>query len=268
MDTQTYPPRFTSAELQAQITAHIQELAEATDAARLSAEMLHYLETCARFHHYSLYNVFQILLTRPDATLVAGFKKWQTLGRFVRKGERGIPILAPVLIKQLTPQGLEEPKLVGFKVVYVFDVAQTDGDPLPEAPDWKSPAKNLDLQDRLIGFAETQGIQVQVSQIGREIQGLSAGGTIVIDPEAGTKTLIHEIAHELLHHSEDAPLEKTIRELEAESVAYVVARHFGLSDLASPNYNALHGATSELVLHHLERIRSTAAAIITALEAA
>ena len=92
----TTPSNNSAADLKAKITERIQELAEATDAARISAEMLRYLDTCAKFHKYSMFNVIQILMTRPDATSVAGFKKWQTMGRYVRKGEHGIPILAPI----------------------------------------------------------------------------------------------------------------------------------------------------------------------------
>ena len=255
-------------DLKVRITEHIQELAEATDAARVSDEMLRYLDTCARFHKYSMYNVIQILITCPDATIVAGFKKWLSMGRNVRKGEHGIPILAPIFSVVTDEEGIEHERLVGFKVVYVFDISQTDGEPLPEPPDWKSPEKNNELQERLINFAENKGIQVQVKHIGRDVQGLSIGGKIVLDPEAGTKTLIHEIAHEMLHHDfELIPIDPAIRELEAESIAYVVAKHFGIDSLASPNYNALHGATAELIMEHLERIRNTAAEIITSLEA-
>ena len=98
--------------------------------------------------------------------------------------------------------------------------------------------------------------------IGYDIQGVNPGGKIIFNPEAGIKTLIHELAHEILHHAGNAPLDRTIRELEAESVAYVVTRHFGLDGLASPNYVALHGATADLILEHLERIRTIAAKII------
>ena len=256
-----------AADLKARITARIQELAEATDTARMSAEMRRYLDTCARFHKYSLFNVIQILMTRPEATSVAGFKKWQSMGRFVRRGERGIPILAPIISKVIDEDGEEREKLVGFKVVYVFDIAQTEGEPLPEPPDWKSPEQNAGLQERLVRFAERKGIQVEVKALGREIQGVSMGGRIILDPQAGTKTLIHEIAHELLHHAHEIiPTERTIYELEAESVAYVVGKHFGLSGLSSPNYVALHGATAELVMEHLEQVRNTAAEIIRALE--
>jgi len=267
MNAQVQSNHTAAADLKAKITQRIQELAEATDVARVSAEMQRYLDTCARFHKYSLFNVIQILMTRPDATSVAGFKKWQSLGRFVRKGEKGIPILAPLIRKVIDEEGEEREQLVGFKVVYVFDIAQTEGEPLPEPPDWKSPEQNAELQERLVRFAERKGIQVEVQALGREIQGVSMGGRIILDPQAGTKTLIHEIAHELLHHAhETIQTDSTIHELEAESVAYVVGKHFGLNGLSSPNYVALHGATAELVMEHLERIRNTAAEIIWALE--
>lgn len=99
----------------------------------------------------------------------------------------------------------------------------------------------------------------------KDIQGVSTGGAILVSPEAGTKTLIHDIAHELLHQVKDAPTGSTIQELEAESVAYVVAKHFGLDGLSSPNYTALHGATAEMILEHMERIRKSATEIINAL---
>jgi hypothetical protein len=265
MDTQIQT-RNSAADLKAKITERIQELANATDAARVSDEMLKYLDMCSRFHQYSPCNVWLILMEKPNATMVAGFHKWISLKRFVRKGERGIAILAPVLIPEVNMDGIQVEKLVSFKMVYVFDISQTDGEPLPEPPNWKSPEKNLELMDKLTRFAYKKGIQIQVKHIGNDIQGISAGGKIIVDPEAGTKTLIHEIAHELLHHKENVLSDGTTRELEAESVAYVVAKHFGLDGLASPNYNALHGATAELILEHLEYIRNTAVKIIKALE--
>jgi hypothetical protein len=265
MDTQIQSNN-TSSVLKARITERIQELAQATDAARVSQEMQRYLDMCASFHQYSPSNVWLILMSQPNASYVAGFKKWQGMGRFVCKGERGIPILAPIIATITNDKGEEEQHLVGFKVVYVFDVSQTDGQPLPEPPNWKSPEKNAELQERLLLFAESKGIQVQIKSIGRDIQGVSLGGKVILDPEAGTKTLIHEIAHELLHHVKNVLTDHTYRELEAESVAYVVAKHFGLNGLSSPNYNALHGATADLIMAHLERIRNTAAEIINAIE--
>lgn len=258
--------QISSSDLKARITEHIQELAQATDAARVSEEMMRYLDTCARFYKYSPFNVWLILMAKPDASYVAGFKKWQSMGRFVRKGEHGIAILAPIFTTKTNDEGEEEQLLVGFKTVFVFDLSQTDGNPLPEPPNWKSPEKNTELIYKLSLFAKDKGIQIMMKYIGHDIQGVSLGGKIVLDPNAGTKTMIHEIAHELLHHEKNVVTNSTTRELEAESVAYVVAKHFGLDGLSSPNYNALHGATAEMITDHLERIRNTAAEIIQALE--
>jgi antirestriction protein ArdC len=265
MDTQIQT-RNSATELKTRITERIQELAQATDAARVSEEMQRYLDMCSRFHQYSPCNVWLILMSQPNASYVAGFKKWQSMERYVRKGEHGIPILAPIITTATNDIGIEEQHLVGFKVVYVFDVSQTDGEPLPEPPNWKSPEKNAELQNSLIRFANSKGIVVQIKPIGRDVQGVSLGGKIVVDPGAGFKTYAHEVAHELLHHIENAPMDRTTRELEAESVAYVVATHFGLDSLSSPNYNVLHGATAEMIMEHLERIRSTASEIIKAIE--
>ena len=264
MNTQTNNQN-PSSELKNKITQHIQELAEATDAARVSEEMLSYLDMCARFHKYSPQNVWLILMACPQATMVAGFKKWRTMGRYVCKGEKGIPILAPILVKQADEDEEVSEKLVGFKVVYVFDVNQTEGEDLPEPPDWKSPEQNELLSERLIKFAESKGIKVSVKELAGDIQGVSMGGSVFVSPQAGTKTLIHEIAHELMHQDENRPHNKTILELEAESVAYVVAKHFGMDGLASPNYVALNGADAEMIITHLERIRNTASHIICAI---
>ncbi len=262
----TYQPRFTSGDLSTSITSRITELAQATDAARMTDEMKAYLETCSKFHQYSPFNVWCILMTMPQASMVAGFQKWRSLNRYVRKGEKGIPILAPIIVKDDPDDPGSRQVLRGFKVVYVFDVSQTDGQELPEAPNWKSPEQNATLTARLVEFANQHGITVMIKKLAGNAQGVSKGGEIELDPSAGTKTLIHEIAHELMHRDENRPVDPAIRELEAESVAYVVGKHFGLDELSSPNYVALHGATSELVMGHLERIRKVAAEIINALE--
>jgi hypothetical protein len=255
-----------SADLKAKITQHIQELAQATDAARVSKEMLRFLDIYARFYQYSPFNVWLILMAKPDASVVAGFKKWQSMGRYVRRGEQGIPILAPIFMSVTNDAGAEEQRLIGFKTVFVFDVSQTDGKPLPEPPDWKSPQKDAELMGKLIKLANGKGIQVQFKHVGHDIQGVSLGGKIILDPDAGTKTLIHEIAHELLHHKEGTITNSTTRELEAESVAYVVGKHLGMEGLTSPNYNALHGATADMLLEHVDRIRTTSVEIIQELE--
>jgi len=265
MDTQIQPHN-SATDLKSRITEHIQELAQATDAARVSEEMQRYLDMSAKFHQYSPFNVWLILMEKPTATVVAGFHKWISMKRFVRKGEHGIAILAPVFAPEVNEDGEQIEKLVGFKTVYVFDISQTDGQPLPEPPNWKSTEQNALLRERLQDFAANKGIVVNVKQLPGETQGVSLGGTIILSPQAGTKTLIHEIAHELLHHKQHEVTSQTIRELEAEAVAYVVCKHFGLDGLSSPNCVALYDVTAEMIMQHMERIRSTAAEVIQAIE--
>src|SRR6202040_3325685 len=91
------------------------------------------LKTMARFHKYSWHNVCLIASQCPKATRVAGFQTWRTMGRFVRKGEKGIGIMAPIVgRREPEPDGENARTVVGFRAAYVFDVEQTDGEPLPE----------------------------------------------------------------------------------------------------------------------------------------
>ncbi len=258
-------PRSTSTQLNGQIREYIQTLAEATDQARVSRVMCEYLESCARFHQYSPNNIWLIRFQKPEATRVAGFQGWKKMGRFVRKVESGIPILAPIF-RKVQEEDSDYAKLVNFRVVYVFDISQTEGEPLPQPPEWKSPQQHAALQARLMAFAEQNGIRVNVQELSGEIQGISRGGVIELAPQAGTKALIHEIAHELMHQHTGSKRTPRIEELEAESVAYVVGRYFGLDDLASSNYVALHGVDAALILAHMQRIQATAKDMISSME--
>ena len=98
------------------------------------------------------------------------------------------------------------------------------------------------------------------------MQGVSKGGSININLTAGTKTLCHEIAHELMHTGKNNLQNRAIKELEAEGVSFVVCRHFGLGNLNSPNYLALFELKSDEIFAHMERIRETAHIIITAVD--
>ena len=251
--------RYNAAEPTTRIHGFIEQLAKETDAARLSDEFQRYLEFSSKFHQYSWRNQMLIWMHNRDATHVAGYKKWPQLGRHVCKGEKGIPILAPIVYKRENGDGEEETRL-SFKVVYVFDVSQTEGDPLPE-PEWKSQEKRPVLHQRLIEFAERRGIKVTVESLNGSTQGYSAGGHIALDVDAGTSTLIHEIAHELLHQSNERPDRKTC-ELQAEAVAYTVWRHFGLESVSCSNYLAIWSATAEGVRANLEAIALCASWII------
>jgi hypothetical protein len=126
-----------------------------------------HLEVAARFHKYSFRNQLLIAMQRPDATRVAGFHAWKSLGRFVKKGEKGLIIVAPIIGKKrndATPihDAKEEGSgIFGFRGVAVFDLAQTDGQPLPELTGIAGdPAGNLDALKR---FTEGQGISLDYS---------------------------------------------------------------------------------------------------------
>lgn len=257
-----------SQELLNQITASVEELAQATEATRQDALFQRYLDTCARFHQYSTNNIMLILLHDSEATQVAGFNTWKSLGRYVRKGEKGIPILAPIFRKHKEPGKEDETMLVGFRTVYVFDVTQTEGEPLGEMPEWRSLARDEDLTIALHQYAAQQGILVEIKDFPDDTQGCSSGGKIRLSPDAGTKTFIHELAHEAMHFREGshyAPLPGALKECEAEGVGYVVARYFDLPDLKCPTYLALHGLDAQHIMEHLERIRAVSAEMIDAL---
>jgi hypothetical protein len=164
-----------------------------------------YLDAMARFHNYSFGNILQIARQRPDATNVAGMYTWNQLGRRVKKGEKGIQIFAPMIGKnrkkqEETEQNRDEKSasiLVGFRAVYVFDVAQTDGAELP-APAAVTGEAGAHL-DRLVEFVQQQGIELEYNERIAPAQGASYGGKIVLLPgqsKAETfATLVHELGH-------------------------------------------------------------------------
>ena len=251
-----------ASELNKKIEQHLEELAQMTDEARVSAEMVRYLDFCAKFHQYSPSNVWLILLAKPDATHIAGFHAWKKMGRFVKRGEKGIPIFAPIFRREDSDDKDLQKVLGGFRVVYVFDISQTDGQPIPNQPNWKSPEKNLELQQRLMNFAKLNGIQVTIEELEGETQGVSRGGSIILSPEAGTKTLVHEIAHELLHQVEKNRLSRAEREMEAEAVGFIVSKCFEIDELSSSSYLSLYGISSDMILADYERIQQCASQII------
>ena len=109
-------------------------LAESVSTLSTSDGWAEYLAYAARFHNYSARNVWLIQCQRPDATRVAGYRTWPKVGRHVVKGAKGIAILAPCRFKQTDDAGEVSYRLGGFRVEHVFDVADTDGDPLPANP--------------------------------------------------------------------------------------------------------------------------------------
>ena len=236
-----------------------------------SAQFEAYLALCARFHRYSFGNVLLIATQCPQATHVAGFHAWKKLGRWVRKGEHGIAIIAPQPIKRRRQQASEsdEPDvLMRFKTVHVFDVTQTEGDPLPERPRYTgTPGEAL---GRLRAFAASRSIEIEIAPTIGGALGYSLGGRIVLDPSVTTDdaehfaVLAHELAHELLHQrQDDRPASKKVRETEAEAVAAAVSEAVGLDATSSAaDYLSLYNGDSNTLRASLDRIHAAATAFL------
>jgi antirestriction protein ArdC len=210
-----------------------------------------YLNAMSRFHRYSFGNILEIARQCPTATRVAGLYAWNQLGRRVKKGEKGIRILAPIMgIRRKPDQEAEkdittqnERCVIGFRNAYVWDVEQTTGTNLPEPT--KVQGEVGENYDRLLAFLERQGIELVFTENIAPALGASYGGRIAILPgqsKAETfSTLVHELGHELLMHaSRRTTTTKTVRETEAEAVAFVVGRAIGLEmTSASADYVVL-----------------------------
>lgn len=245
-DTQTGKQESQRINAQEIISANIAALIEQLEQGR-SETLTAYLNVMAHFHCYSFGNVLSIARHRPDATHVAGFHTWIELGRHVTKGQKGIPILAPMIGgKRHRDNETDEqkdrpaPKLIGFRTVFVFDIAQTEGAALPEPATVTGEAGGY--LDRLVELVIDRGIELEYSEHIAPAQGASSGGKIVLlpgQPKAEEfSTLAHELAHEMLHHGERRDsTAKTTRETEAEAVAYIVSRAVGLhTGTASADY--------------------------------
>ncbi len=262
-----------------------------------------YLKTLSKFHDYSLNNTILIAMQKPDATLVAGYTAWQkNFGRQVQKGEQGIRILAPTPYKKqmevdrvdpvtrqpiLNPDGstakeLKEVMVPAFKVVNVFDVSQTDGRPLPTigVDELTGNVSNYEMFFEAlkracpvpIGFEDiSSGAKGYYHTVDQRIalqEGMSEVQTV--------KTLIHEMAHQKLHSidpkelpPEEPRLTRNAKEVEAESVAYTVAQHYGIE---TSDYSFAYiagwsqGKDTPELKASLDRIRKAADEMITAID--
>ena len=212
---------------------------------------------------------------------MGGFHTWLKCGRYVRRGEKGIAILAPMFFKdkRQTADGNDsESTPLWFKVVYVFDISQTDGAPLPELPTKSVGERGEDMLKRLLRFAESRGISVRFVEKCKlnGAAGTSRGMEIEIrtsetDVTTQAATLAHEIAHSLLHFMADGKrittrdgkeIDKQQRELEAEATAYVVGAYFGIQS-PSEFYLATYRVTPAMLIEAVETIAATVKTILS-----
>lgn len=259
-----------------------ERLARAVESITSSDDWKRMLKVASKFHRYSLNNILMISLQKPDATVVAGFNKWKSLGRTVKKGEKGIAIFAPCKYRTKVEDDKGDEKSVqqirGFRVVHVFDISQTEGEDLPD----------LDaVRPRLLDGDAPEGIwdalTLQVNYAGYEVVRERRGNEngycdflnkkIAVRPDVSpaqaVKTLIHELGHALLH-DEERPTSREAAEVEVESLAYVVCDAVGLD---TGEYSFAYVArwadgSGELVKHVAERAIGCASQILKALRPA
>ena len=225
-----------------------------------------FLKTMAKFHNYSFNNTMLIAMQRPDATLVTSYKNWQSMGRQVMKGEKGITIIAPAPYKKMKEKEVldeNQRPIMGtdgkpkteqvevtvphFKAVTVFDIAQTSGEPIQTLAPELLTAAVQDFDSFMQAIQKISPVPIRFDEIDGNANGYyhNADKEIVIKKglsESQTlKTAIHETVHAKLHDKEimeslGVEKDRLTKEVEAESVAYCVCSSFGLdtSDYSFP----------------------------------
>ena len=254
-----------------------------------------FLKTMAKFHNYSFNNTMLIAMQRPDATLVTSYKNWQSMGRQVMKGEKGITIIAPAPYKKMKEKEVldeNQRPIMGtdgkpkteqvevtvphFKAVTVFDIAQTSGEPIQTLAPELLTATVQDFDSFMQAIQKISPVPIRFDEIDGNANGYyhNADKEIVIKKglsESQTlKTAIHETVHAKLHDKEimeslGVEKDRLTKEVEAESVAYCVCSSFGLdtSDYSFP-YIAGWSSSREMkeMKASMDVIRKTAGEMI------
>ncbi|HZX34130.1 MAG TPA: ArdC-like ssDNA-binding domain-containing protein [archaeon] len=250
---------------------YVSQLADETDAVRKSAFFKEYLDAMAKFWHYSYHNQILIHVQKRDASRVAGFRKWNDLGRRVKGGSKAIKILAPFSKKLIEKDKVtgEEKKVLRtyFIPVNVFDVSQTEGKELPKIDIEVTGDSHKEVLDKLLALCISKNIAVEFKDLGiNGLYGYSQGGKIALDSKQEVNmqvcTLVHEIAHELLHQTPvGKKFSKQEKEIHAEATAYAVTKALGLENKSSA-YLALYTADKDKILESLEIISKTVKQIL------
>src|ERR687886_121235 len=220
----------------------LQQLEAGVEAIQTSEDFKRYLRTAATFHQYSPNNVLLILAQKPEATRVAGYKTWQALGRQVKKGERAISIFAPRPYRVTTEDEAGEEQTregLTFRSVPVFDISQTEGDPLPtmEAPVLTGDDGHQTYA-ALVAFATQQRLTVtnhDPNTDGDDTQSTyngfySPARNLIFVKRSASAQMVKTLCHELAHHL-DPELQAAARaecETVASATAFVVAAHAGI----------------------------------------
>ena len=263
-----------------------EKLEEGVKAVFESDRYKEYLACMSKFHSYSLNNCLLIVAQYPAATAVAGYRSWQqNFGRHVRKGEKGIKILAPCKYKVETGEKDEngDPKimeLTGFRVVSVFALEQTEGKELPSIGVDELSGDVRDYQKIFNALVSISPVPVGFENIESGAKGYYHDGEKRIAIQSGMsqaqtiKTLLHEVSHATYHTRDktdpEHPVDRRHKETEAESIAFCVGSALSIVDSGDYTFPYLaswaSGKDTKELKDSLERIRSASDEMITAID--
>jgi len=281
-------------ELADKIEAFIKELAEAVEGAAVSEQVAQYLSFSKRFRKYSFNNTVLIWIQKPTATHVAGFNAWKKMGVTVNKGAKAIYIYAPIIKKpdDIKPNDkdldteVNKVNIMYFRAVPVFDISDTNAEEKgikPKQPEWHDQNTPSELADKLfeytLEFCKDKNIKITHDAAKGGEMGWAKGDHINLSSNiAGVNklaTLVHEIAHSLLHFKDSsvffgdeytANLTKEQAELQAESVSFTVLRNYNLPVTHQATYLALWRADKDAVIKNMTIIKKVANFIIDGID--
>ncbi|MBZ2165212.1 ArdC-like ssDNA-binding domain-containing protein [Methanobacterium spitsbergense] len=270
MDKIEIPRKLKGQELTKFLTEKLDELAD--EICQSEEQLWEFIKKWTRgFHSYSFNNTILAWIQRPDFTLLAGYKAWQGRERQVKKGERAIRILAPMVKKIKEDNGDETCIIRGFHPVSVFDIAQTEGDEIEELGCPELVSGNFDFET----IVKASPVPVLIRYLGVS-NGQTDGNTIKIAPKknqaAMVATAIHEWAHVALGHCESSGTlfeieDKSAKEIEAETVSFIVSSVLGLENNKSRLYIGNWGGNKKELQGRGKKIIAVAESIIKAINA-
>lgn len=256
-----------STKLRESLNVTIERLIDAIESESVTQELIAFYKQASQFTNYSLHNQILIMMQDPKATQVAGYKAWMTkFSRYVIKGEHGIGILAPHQYKTKNDDG-KVSKHIGFHATTVFDVRQTDGEPLID-PTRVDGDDGKQLYDALVTYSNSLGMPVSIVNDLGLVRGSCSRSAIKINDSLSMQhrvgVLVHEIAHHLTgHHDQKLPTE--VEEYEAETISFIFCERFGIKNKA-PQYLRNWGATRGDLKSSLKVISKISSKIINEIE--
>ncbi len=266
-------------ELQNKINEFAKELCKLTNEIKFNEKFLKFIDFQKKFWNYSLYNQILINLQYPNASYIAGFKKWKELNRNVKAGSKAIWILAPQIYKNeydkeqviitFKDNGKiefididvivsDQPYLTGFKSVPVFDVSQTKGEKLPDVDYRLHTNDRPELLDKYEKMLKDKGIILVYKPLSMTCDGFTDGKKIIVNSNNSIddkfQTGIHEYLHFTNHFkSKDNGFTRDELEIQAEACSYIVCRFLGIRSKGY-NYIALYNSDSKKILQALKNI--------------